>query len=79
MHWHAIAEEMEEDASPFHDRLFTSIHNLLDYEIVFLYAEYMYECALRTPQCLTKLISRYYNHPNVREILDGRTNNERNE
>ena len=47
-----IAEEMEENSTQFHDRLSTSIHNLLDYENVFLYAEYMDECALRTPKCL---------------------------
>ena len=74
-----IAEEMEENSTQFHDRLSTSIHNLLDYENVFLYAEYMDKCALRTPKCLRELISRFYNHPDVREILDGRTNNERNE
>ena len=74
-----IAEEMEENSTQFHDRLSTSIHNLLDYENGFLYAEYMDECALRTPKCLRELISRFYNHPDVREILDGRTKNQRNE
>ena len=74
-----IAEEMEENSTQFHDRLSTSIHNLLDYENVFLYAEYMDECAVRTPKCLRELISRFYNHPDVREILDGRTKNQRNE
>ena len=74
-----IAEEMEENSTQFHDRLSTSIHNLLDYENVFLYAEYMDECAVRTPKCLRELISRFYNHPDVREILDGRTNNQRHE
>jgi len=74
-----IAEEMEENSTQFHDRLSTSIHNLLDYENVFLYAEYMDECAVRTPKCLREMISRFYNHPDVREILDGRTKNQRNE
>ncbi len=74
-----IAEEMEENSTQFHDRLSTSIHNLLDYENVFLYAEYMDECAVRTPQCLRELISRFYNHPDVREIHDGRTKKQRNE
>jgi len=74
-----IAEEMEENSTQFHDRLSTSIHNLLDYENVFLYAEYMDECAVRTPKCLRELISRFYNRPDVREILDGRTNNQRHE
>lgn len=74
-----IAEEIEENSSQFHDRLSTSKHNLLDYEIVFIYAEYMDECALRTPKCLRELISRFYNHPDVREMLDGRSNNQRNE
>ena len=44
-----IAEEMEENSTQFHDRLSTSILNLLDYENVFLYAEYMDECAVRSP------------------------------
>jgi hypothetical protein len=74
-----IAEEMEENSTQFHDRLSTSVHNLLDYENIFLYAEYMDECAVRTPKCLRELISRFYNHPDVREILDGRTKNQRNE
>ena len=30
-----IAEEMEENSTQFHDRLSTSIHNLLDYKNVF--------------------------------------------
>ncbi len=56
-----IAEEIEENSTQFHDRLSTSIHNLLDYENVFLYAEYMDECAVRTPKCLRELLSIFYN------------------
>jgi len=57
------------DQNPCYQMLVASIENLYELRYVFLYAEYMDDCAKKTPKCFRELVSVYFKHPDVKDFV----------
>ena len=63
-----LAKEIGDD-NHCYKRLVASIENLYELRYVFVYAEYMDECAKKTPKCFRELVSIYFKHPDVKDFV----------
>ncbi len=57
------------DKNPYYERLVASIENLYELRYVFVYAEYMDDCAKKTPKRFRELVSIYFKHKNVKDFV----------
>lgn len=62
-----IAKKIGED-NPFYQELVDSIEYLDKFVYVFVYAEYVDDCAEKTPKCIRNTISKIYKHKSVDSI-----------
>ena len=63
-----LLEKMGEE-SQYYKEIVESLEELYQYKNVFLYAEFMEECHERTPDMISKLMSKGFNYPSVEEFM----------
>ena len=56
--------------NPYYEKLVASIENLYELMYVFVYAEYMDECAKKTPKFFRELVSICFKHPDVKDFVE---------
>ena len=63
-----LLEKMGEETE-YYKEILDSLEELYQYKNVFLYAEFMEECHKRTPDMISKLMSKGFNYPSVEEFM----------
>ena len=58
------------DENPYYEKLVASIENLYELRYVFVYVEYMDECAKKTPKFFRELVSICFKHPDVKDFVE---------
>ena len=63
-----LLEKMGEE-SQYYKEIVESLEELYQYKNVFLYAEFMEECHKKTPDMISKFMSKGFNYPSVEEFM----------